>query len=411
MTRKLVQFGAGNIGRSFIGQVFARGGYEVVFVDIQEPLVRALNEKRQYRVIIKRNDLPDEEMLIDNVRAVDGRDKDRVAEEIADASYVSTSVGKGALAHILPVLATGIVKREAVHPGTPLDIIIAENIRNGSEFFHKELSHLLPKGFDLERLIGLVETSIGKMVPIMKEEDIRKDPLWVFAEPYNTLILDRKGFKNPVPAIHGIHAVENIAAYVDRKLFIHNLGHAATAYFGYVHNPKFVYLYEALAVPALHSRVRTAMMQAAIALNKEYPTDLRLESLIEHIDDLLLRFQNKSLGDTIFRVGRDLLRKLDKEDRLVGAVLLALKHSCACDAIAAAAAAACEFRACDEQGAMYPEDREFADKIYPRGVAYILENVCKLTKDNPLEVRAAEEIARVFGTVQRGGFSGTSSSS
>jgi len=28
-----VQFGAGNIGRSFIGQLFSRAGYEVIFIE------------------------------------------------------------------------------------------------------------------------------------------------------------------------------------------------------------------------------------------------------------------------------------------------------------------------------------------------------------------------------------------
>ncbi|MFW5769166.1 MAG: mannitol-1-phosphate 5-dehydrogenase, partial [Spirochaetota bacterium] len=91
---KLVQFGAGNIGRSFIGQLFSRGGYEVVFVDIDSALIEKLNLEREYRVVVKRNNRPDEILTIGGVRGVDGTDTDRVAGEIADASYISTSVGK-----------------------------------------------------------------------------------------------------------------------------------------------------------------------------------------------------------------------------------------------------------------------------------------------------------------------------
>ena len=36
---KLVLFGAGKIGRSFIGQVFSRSGYEVVFIDINQEII------------------------------------------------------------------------------------------------------------------------------------------------------------------------------------------------------------------------------------------------------------------------------------------------------------------------------------------------------------------------------------
>ena len=40
----LIQFGAGNIGRSFLGQIFARNGWEVVFVDVDELLLKELNQ-------------------------------------------------------------------------------------------------------------------------------------------------------------------------------------------------------------------------------------------------------------------------------------------------------------------------------------------------------------------------------
>ena len=86
----------------------------------------------------------------------------------------------------------------------------------------------------------------------MQKKDLQEDILQVFAEPYNTLILNKKGFKNPIPAINGLAPKENMKAWVDRKLFIHNLGHSAAAYIGYVHNPGFIYLYEVLAVPEIY---------------------------------------------------------------------------------------------------------------------------------------------------------------
>jgi len=118
---------------------------------------------------------------------------------------------ENALPHILPVIARGLQQRLAQQGESPLDLIIAENVRNAADYFRAELKQLLPAEYAFDRLVGLVETSIGKMVPIMKQEDIEKDPLWVFAEPYNTLIVDKRGFKNPVPAVEGVKAVENIA--------------------------------------------------------------------------------------------------------------------------------------------------------------------------------------------------------
>ena len=230
------------------------------------------------------------------------------------------------------------------------------------------------------------------MVPIMRQEDLQQDPLWVFAEPYNTLILDRHGFKNPLPDVDGLFPVGNIAAYVDRKLFIHNLGHAAASYLGYRAHPDMVFMYEALAIPEVYQKTRQCMEQSAKALHKAYPGDLALPGLHEHIDDLLERFQNRSLGDTIFRVGRDLYRKIAKDDRLVGAMLLAKKHGCPCDAIAEAVVAACEFRATDEFGNLFPGDKTFAEQEYPQGLEHILQQVCQLSRKDPLEAAVIQEI-------------------
>lgn len=52
----------------------------------------------------------------------------------------------------------------------------------------------------------------------------------------------------------------------------------------------------------------------------DFRGDIFMKYSTEHIDDLLYRFKNKALGDTIFRVGCDLTRKLSAEDRLAGAI-------------------------------------------------------------------------------------------
>lgn len=396
MTKKLVLFGAGNIGRSFIGQLFSRAGYEVVFIDVNDALIKALNERREYRVIIKRNDRPDETLLIQHARGVHGKNLDEASQEIASASILATAVGKGALPYILPTLAEGLKRRRQEYGDLPVDMIMAENYRHISEYVRENLRQYLPPEYPLESLLGLVETSIGKMVPIMKDEDVQRDPLWVFAEAYNELILDRYGFKNPIPDVPGMAPKENIQAYVDRKLFIHNLGHAATAYFGYQQNPAFEYIYEPLAIPTLFEKVRATMLQSAVALNKAYPADLTMPDLNAHIDDLLERFRNRALGDTIFRVGRDLPRKLEKNDRLVGAMLLAIRQNCPCDLIAEAVVAACSFRAADEHGRLFPADDAFATRDFQAGLEHILANVCHLSTVIPEEAAVMAAIHSAF---------------
>jgi len=391
--KKLVQFGAGNIGRSFIGQVFSRAGYEVVFIDIDKNLIDALNRKRKYRVIIKKTNQSNETIWVHNVRGVNGKNRKAVIKEIATAQVLATAVGKNILAILAPDIAAGLIKRHELYGEEPLDIIMAENVRNAADFMRKELSNHLPQIYPIDKLIGLVESSIGKMVPIMKEEDLAEDPLWVFAEEYNELILDKKGFQNPIPAVKEISAKENMSAWMDRKLFIHNLGHAATAYFTFKYNPDLKFIYQGLAIPEIYLKVINCMRQSAAALHAEYPGDLSLEKLEKHINDLLMRFTNQSLGDTVFRVGRDLQRKLGKDDRLIGALLLAKKHKCPCDMILQAVKDACFFKATDDDGNMFDGDLEFTEKIIPKGLKYVLKAVSHLSENNPLEFSILKELA------------------
>jgi mannitol-1-phosphate 5-dehydrogenase len=373
MHHNLVLFGAGKIGRSFIGQLFSAGGWEVVFVDVYKPVIDELNARGEYNVIIKGN--RETVIKVSNVRGVYAGDENAVINEICNAGILATAVGQNSLPGIFPLLAKGLVKRWEQNPELPLDIIIAENLRNAAPYFETELKKYLPENYPFNQLVGLVETSIGKMVPLMTQKDMQQDILQVFAEEYNTLILDKKAFKNPIPEIDGLAPKENMKAWVDRKLFIHNLGHAATAYLGYLYNPKFIYLYEVLEIPEIFNEVREIMKQSAEALVKKYPGDFTREVLQNHIDDLLERFQNKALGDTLFRVGCDLPRKLGHDDRLAGAVKLAIEMKLPYQKILKALVCGCRFRATDENGKMFPADTEFAE-IYKTGIRNVMIRIC-----------------------------------
>lgn len=376
-------FGAGKIGRSFIGQLFSLGGYEVVFIDINKPVIDELNLRHGYNIVIKSE--VESIIPIQNVRGVFVSDVEKVSEEVASARIVAVSVGSTHLNSIIPAIAKGLIKRFEETAALPLDIIIAENMRNASDFMYNELKHLLPEDFQLNDRVGLIETSIGKMVPIIEQKDIDSDILQVFAEPYNTLILDKLAFKNPIPEIEGLAPKDNMKAWVDRKLFIHNLGHSSAAYLGFLTHPTSTYLYEVLADKMLRETVRNTMLQAADILLKKYPKEFTIESLTDHVDDLLSRFENKTLGDTLFRVGCDLQRKLGAEDRLAGAIHLARELRLPYDLILGSLVCALHFRATDEFGNMLLTDQEFIT-TYKNRIEDMLFTVCRFNKNTDIEL-------------------------
>jgi mannitol-1-phosphate 5-dehydrogenase len=392
---KLVQFGAGRIGRSFIAQVFSRAGWEVVFVDVDARLVSLLNEKRYYPVLIKREGKADEERRIGPVRAVLAGDTAAAAAETTGADLVVTSVGQRAFPLVLPVIARGLAERQRITPGKPLDIIIAENARGAPDLFRSVLSEELGAAYPLEKLVGLAETSIGKMVPLLGEEELVRDPLLLCAEEYETLIVDRRGFRGPLPDIPALHPVDPIAAYVDRKLFIHNLGHAAAAYLGYRTDPAAGRIEQALALPGVETGVRRAMNEAADALIREfplqkYPGSYSRQDLSLHIEDLLVRFKNSALRGTTHWVGRDLLRKLSREDRITGAMRLCARHKLPFEGIAQVYRAALEFAAPDEKGRLFPEDARFRSELLPRGRETLLKTVSGLDPADPADKRVMD---------------------
>lgn len=372
--KSILIFGAGKIGRSFIGQLFGLSDYEVIFSDVDPDIVQRLNNRRSYPVVIKKGET-EETLLIPDVRAISGLDKALVAQEVSNASIVAVSVGKNALEKVIPLIADGLKIRYQINPDTPLDIIIAENMRSAGKFMHDKLADCLPEEYPIDKLVGLVETSIGKMVPIMQLSELERDPLMVFAEPYNTLILDKNGFKGDIPEVIGLSPKKNIKAWVDRKAFIHNLGHATLAYMGSFKHPQAICIYEVLEDPEVHDFVKAVMLQAARVLATVYPGDFSLEELEAHVEDLLFRFQNKALRDTIFRVGQDIPRKLGPEDRFVGIIRLAMSQKMEYDKFLEAMSYAFFFHATDENGSK-PEQDKWFDQTLKKGMEYTLKQVC-----------------------------------
>lgn len=360
-SRKIVIFGAGRIGRSFIGQLFGKGGYEIIFIDIDPEIVSLLNNRKSYRVIIKSE--KDEEINVGNVRAILASETETVAEAVSEAGIMAVSVGKNEIEKVIPAIASGLILRYSRNPYGPLDIIIAENRREAADFIKGLLLRNLPLNYPFEKLVGLIETSIGKMVPIMTKAELEKDPLMIYTEPYNTLILDGKGFKSPIPYIKGLAPMSNIKAWVDRKSFIHNLGHTTAAWFGYFKHPVAEYIYEVLDDRAVYDFTREVMIQSADTLCVAYKNDFTASDLEEHIDDLLMRFRNRALKDTIYRVGHDLVRKLGSDDRFAGAIHLANSYGKASDKILEAMSYGLCFRAKDENGILFPSDSVFIQSL------------------------------------------------
>lgn len=334
--KKAIMYGAGNIGRGFVGALLSQSGYEVAFIDVAQPLVQKINEAGCYTVRTISND-GYSDTLITNVCAIDGRNREAVADAIADADLAATAVGVNILGQIAPNIAEG-VRRRFQRTDAPLDIIICENLLDADRVLAEMIrQHLTEQEQALfSERIGLVEASIGRMVPVQTEQMRLDDPLRVCVEAYAFLPVDRAAFRGEIPPIQGLVPYAPFGYYIQRKLFLHNMGHAVCAYLGLCFG--YTYIAEAAEDPDMLLLVKNAMLESMLALGAEY--NASCPAMAAHVEDLLLRFHNRALADTCARVGQDPVRKLSENDRLIGAMHLCLSHEIEPYSIAAGAAAA-----------------------------------------------------------------------
>lgn len=309
--------GAGNIGRGFIGQIMSEAGYDVCFIDVAAPVVDALNTRHEYPLEIVKTGGSDKK-TVKNVRAVNGNDHELAARTIADCDICVTCVGAKAIKFIIPNFVAGVKLRYSENKG-PINLLICENLMDADKY----IESLLKEQLTAEELdsVGLVETSVGRMVPLPDKALLEIDPLIVRAEAYPVLPCDKDAFKGNVPEIRNVIPVSPFRFIIERKLYIHNMGHAVCAYLGM--NKGYKLICEAINDPEIRIIVREAMTESAIALSKRY--SMPIDALIAHTDDLIRRFGNTALGDTCERVGADIPRKLAKSDRLTGGALSVLE--------------------------------------------------------------------------------------
>ncbi len=334
--KKALIYGAGNIGRGFIGALLSQSGYKTAFIDVARPLVDQINSAGRYTVRIVSNE-GHKDIDVKNVRAIDGADTAAVAAAFAEADIAATAVGVNVLGRIAPNIAAGIRQR-FLRTDRPLDIIICENLMDADRVLAQMIRQYLSQEEQplFSGRIGLVEASIGRMVPLQTEQMRSGDPLRVCTEAYAFLPVDRAAFRGEIPPIEGLVPYSPFGYYIQRKLFLHNMGHAVCAYLGLCFG--YTYIADVAEDADLYALVKNAMLESMLALEAEY--GVPAPELAAHAEDLLLRFQNLALGDTCARVGQDPVRKLSENDRLIGAMHLCLAHEIEPYSIALGAAAA-----------------------------------------------------------------------
>ncbi|MCY3046329.1 mannitol-1-phosphate 5-dehydrogenase [Aerococcus urinae] len=307
---KAVHFGAGNIGRGFIGEVLVANGFTVDFVDVNETIVDALNERGSYQIGYA---APGEEKIdISGVKAINnGKNPEAVVQAIQEANIITTAIGPNILPYIAELIAQGLQARRQAGVSEPIDVIACENMIGGTDFLHQEVDkYLTDQDQDyIDRYVGFPNAAVDRIVP----EQHHEDALFVSVEPFKEWVVDQTHSKSKNIRLDGVLYVDNLEPYIERKLFSVNTGHASVAYSGAAKG--YQTIGQALEDGTILERLKAVLKETSSLLIAKW--NFKEADMAAYREKIVERFQNPMIVDQVNRVGRTPIRKLGYNERFI----------------------------------------------------------------------------------------------
>jgi len=364
---KAVHFGAGNIGRGFVGLLLSNAGYELVFADVADALIDALAGSESYSVHEVGDD-PRTTVVRGYSALNSAKQADELTAAIASADIVTTAVGAHILKFVAPAIAAGIAARP--EGAAKIAVMACENAINGTDILKGEVE-LAYAGEDLADRALFANTAVDRIVPAQAPDA----GLDVTVETYFEWAIETPPFEGQVPEIPGVTWVDDLEPYIERKLFTVNTGHATAAWFGYAAGIEKIS--DALADSDIGRKVADALADTKSLIVAKHGVDETVQSA--YVSKILKRFANPHLPDTTLRVGRGPLRKLSRHDRFISPASQLAERGMPCDGLLAAIGAGLGFDAEEDPEAVELQ-RILAELSPPDAVA----KVTGLDPDHPL---------------------------
>lgn len=386
MVGKAVHFGGGNIGRGFVAEFLHLSGYEVVFLDVMDELINNLQKTKSYTVTEVGAD-GEHVKKIDNYRAINTKHNEADAvKEISEADVVTCAVGPNILKFIAPVIAKAIAARTM---SRPLAVIACENAINATDTlagFITDSKHMAPEVLDkLSTKAEFGNSAIDRIVPTQKPHA----GLDVTIEAFYEWCVDTSGFKSGHPDIKGVHWVDDLEPFIERKLYTVNTGHATSAYFGY--NKGIRTIHESLDDPKIKEVVHEALAETShLIVNKH---GITTEDQAKYVDTIIERISNPYLEDVTDRVGRAPLRKLSRKERFIGPAAQLAERGDKVDALLLGMEMALRFQNVPGDD----ESAELAKIMSSMSATEATEKLTGLEKDHPLYDRVVKCVEKVQG--------------
>lgn len=382
--KKALIFGAGKIARGFIGQLLYLSDFEITFVDIYQPIVDKLNEKKQYHVHVLGDETLDS--IVTGIKAYNFDAKEEIYKEFYNSDIAFVSVGGNHLPAVAKSVAE-ILNKYGVKEEVK-NIVVCENWKDAADTFKESMMNNLNENNKLlfQKYVGVSEAVLMRTATQPDAKLAKEYPEDVWVQNFWYLPFDKSRLKGDIPKIKYVELLDNFGNFLTQKMYTNNTSNAVIAYTGYLLG------YKILSDAANSREISNLLDKTYEEINATLVAELGVDPKKQEEFSMKARakYCDKVIVDLVTRHAKDPIRKLGPQDRLIAPCRMALKHGIYPETLIDTIAKALYFDFEEDESAI-----KLAQMRKDKGIEYVLQKVCQLSPEEPLYQEVLKSVDKI----------------